>query len=438
MPEKVLIVDDDKAILELASRVLQDIDCHVISFNDPLTALEYLGQEEVAVLITDNKMPVMHGLELIEKANSISPETVKIIMSAYADLPMALCAINQCQVFKFITKPWEPTQLAGTVTDALRRYSTFQIIRRENEDVLRSLAQTIELKDPCTKGHCDRVATFAVQIAKHIGMPTDIQREIKYGSWLHDCGKIGVSEMVLNARRKLKPEEYEQVKKHPVWGADVAKKANLSSTVVNVVLSHHERYDGHGYPNGLAGDNIPLEARIVSVADIFDAISSDRPYRKSLPLEKSIALIESMKGKELDAEIVDIFTKNKIYKTKSVDSLRENETRSTKLIVDSHLPKKLILQGDFTIAGVNDQIPRLIQQLEENETSQSEKLPHALPYEIDLIGIEDLDASGCQLVAAVLHNLRHQGFKEFSFNLSDCNRDKIRLLGFSNEIPVED
>lgn len=305
--ETVLIVDDDRAVLEFTKHVLRDMGCNVVTINDPVAALEYLGREEVAVLVSDNHMPVLSGLELIEKANIISSETVKIIMTAYADLSVALCAINQCQVFKFIPKPWQPKVMHDTVKDALRRYRTLQTIRRENEDVLRSLAQTIELKDPCTRGHCDRVATYAVQIATALNLSMDMQREIKYGSWLHDCGKIGVPEHMINANRKLETQEYELMKNHSSWGADVASKANLSNAIINIVLFHHEHFDGSGYPSGIKGEEIPIEARIVSVADIFDALTSDRPYRPRFTQEEALSLVTTMKGKELDPTLVDLF-----------------------------------------------------------------------------------------------------------------------------------
>ncbi len=307
MLETVLFVDDDRAILEFAEEVFRDKGCNVVTMNDPVAALRYIGQEKVAVLVSDNNMPVMGGLELIEKANTVSPETVKIMMTAYADLSVTLCAINKCQVFKFIPKPWEPREMLNTVKDALRRYRTLQIMHRENEDVLHSLAQTIELKDSQTRGHCDRVASYAVQIAKALCLSTDMQREIKYGSWLHDCGKIGVPEHVLNAGRKLDASEYELMKNHSSWGADVARKANLSEVVINIILYHHERFDGAGYPCGLRGEDIPIESRIVSVADVYDALSSDRPYRPRFSQEEALELVISMKGKELEPALVDLF-----------------------------------------------------------------------------------------------------------------------------------
>jgi putative two-component system response regulator len=430
MPDKILVVDDDDAILEFAKHVLKDLDSQVVTINDPVVALEYLEREKVAVLVSDNNMPVMSGLELIEKANIVSSETVKIIMSAYADLSVALCAINQCQVFKFIPKPWEPKEMFDTVTDALRRYHTLQIIRRENEDVLRSLAQTIELKDPCTKGHCDRVAAFAVQVAKFLCLSMDMQREIKYGSWLHDCGKIGVPEQVLNANRKLEADEYELIKNHPSWGADVARKANLSAVIINVILCHHERFDGTGYPNGLRGEDIPIEARIVSVADIFDALSSDRPYRKGMSLDKALEIVVSMKGKELDPVLVDLFLDRQAFIVKD-----DNQHYGDELLnKDHHEANKLTLKGDVSIAGVNEQLPLLAQHLVEMANLAPGELNKDLPYEIDLSGVETLDACGCQLLATLFCNLRQRGLEVFSFKLSDDHRDKIHLLGFDDEI----
>ncbi len=430
MSERVLVVDDDKAVLEFSKHELKGIGCQIVTLNDPVAALSYMGSQEVAVLVTDNNMPVMCGLELIEKANNISSETVKIIMSAYADLSVALCAINQCQVFKFVSKPWKPKEMFETVTDALQRYRTLQTLRRENEDVLRSLAQTIELKDPSTRGHCDRVASFAVELAKILGLSVDMQREIKYGGWLHDCGKIGVPGHVLNAQRKLEADEYELVKNHSNWGADVAKKANLSAVVVNIIQCHHERYDGKGYPDGVQGEDIPIEARIVSVADVFDALSMDRPYRKGLSLEETLDLIISMKGKELDPFLVNLFINCQAY------LMNEDQRHCGEQIVkkDCHGAMSLILKGDFSISGVNEQLPLLAEHLARVSDVAPGNVNRDCQQEIDLTEVQALDACGCQLLAALLRNLRARGVEATSFKISDEYREKIHLLGFDAEI----
>lgn len=317
-----------------------------------------------------------------------------------------------------------------TVTDALRRYHTLRILRHENEDVLRSLAQTIELKDPYTRGHCDRVANLAVQIAKQLDLSVDMQRKIKYGSWLHDCGKIGVPEEVLNAKRELVADEYELIKNHPGWGADVARKANLSPVIINVILCHHERFDGTGYPRGLCGEEIPIEARVVSVADVFDALSSDRPYRKGLSQDKALEIVVSMKGKELDPALVDLFLSLQTF------IIREDEQHNGGEILNEiqNGVNKLTLSGDFSVAGVNDQLSILVQHL----AGAAEAVPNAcnppLAYEIDLHGAQDLDTCGCQLLVLLFRNLRHRGVESITLKLSNDHRGKIHSLGFSGEI----
>lgn len=270
-------------------------------------ALQLVRQHEIAVVVSDNIMPGMSGVQFLSLLKSVSPDTVKILMSAFADLDSALEAINTSEVFRFVVKPFREEDLMVAVNEGLRRYRTKTAMRKEDEDVLLSLAQTIELKDPSTRGHCDRVGVYATRLAGALGLPRNVQREIKYGSWLHDCGKIGVAESILNGPRALTDEEYSHIKQHSAWGADVAVRANLSQIVRNIVRHHHERYDGQGYPDGLAGEDISLEARIVAVADIYDALITDRPYRKGFAQGVAFRILGDMRGAELDPALVDLF-----------------------------------------------------------------------------------------------------------------------------------
>ncbi len=302
-----MFVDDQKTILSLVSRVFRDSGMDILTAQSSREALDIFAGQEIAVLVSDNIMPEMGGLELLSHVKKMSPETVKIMMTAYADLPTTLAAINNSEVFRFITKPWKNEEIIKAVNDGLRRFRLLQSMKKEDEFVLHSLAQTIELKDPRTRGHCDRVATHALRIAGQLGMPDEMKREIKYGSWLHDCGKIGVPEAILNANRSLTVEEFTIVKKHPIWGADVARKANLSMVVQNIVLYHHERFDGSGYTASLQGTEIPYEARIVAVADVFDALSTERPYREACSTEKTLEIMDEVTGNYLDPAIVEIF-----------------------------------------------------------------------------------------------------------------------------------
>jgi putative two-component system response regulator len=305
----VLFVDDDPYILSAIKRIFSRTDIKVVLTDKPRDALAMLNEEDIAVLVSDNCMPDMTGIELLTLAKELSPDTVKILMTAYADLPTAINAINTGEVFKFITKPWENEHLINVVEEGMRRHHITQTMRKGDEGNLLSLAQTIELKDPYTRGHCDRVARHALLMAEALDLPQGIKTDIKYGSWLHDCGKIGVPEAILNKPGRLEKEEMEMIKKHPAWGADVARFSCRSDTIVNIILYHHERFDGTGYPTGKKGKDIPIEARIVSIADIFDALTSNRPYREAFSFQKAFDIMSSMRGTALDPELLDIFLK---------------------------------------------------------------------------------------------------------------------------------
>lgn len=307
MSDTILFVDDSRVVLETAKELFSTQGVEILTANNAREAVEIFRHQDIAVVVSDNCMPEISGLELLTQLKEISPETIKILMTAHADLSSALKAINLSEVYRFILKPWKDEELLEAVQEGIRRHRVIQSLRKDDEDVLRSLAQAIELKDPSTRGHCDRVAVFALLIADVLQLPKDVKREIKYGSWLHDCGKIGISEAILNGSQRLSDRELATVKMHADWGADLAAKANLSRVACNIIHFHHERYDGTGYPTGIGGRNIPLEARIVAVADVYDALMTDRPYRKKYSAEETFAILRSMQGSVLDPGLVDLF-----------------------------------------------------------------------------------------------------------------------------------
>ncbi|UFS71550.1 response regulator [Geomonas sp. RF6] len=307
MGAEILFVDDNRLILEIAKDLFLERGVSILTACNAAEALELFQEKEIAVVVSDNHMPGMSGLEFLSALKEISPETIKVLMSAYADLATALAAINSSEVFRYLLKPWNEEEVIEVVEEGVRRYHLMNTVRREDDNVLRSLAQTIELKDPSTRGHCDRVAIYALKIAEYMRLPKEVQRQIKYGSWLHDCGKIGISEFILNGERTLTDEEFETMKMHAVWGADVAAKAELSAVARNIIQYHHEKYNGTGYPDGLSGTGIPLEARIVAVADVYDALTMDRPYRKGYPVPEAREIIRRQGGIDLDPEVVEIF-----------------------------------------------------------------------------------------------------------------------------------
>jgi putative nucleotidyltransferase with HDIG domain len=307
MSGTLLFVDDEQGVLNSLNRLFIDSGIEIFTAQSGVDGIEILKNNQISVIISDNRMPVMTGIEFLQKAKNISPDSVRVLLTAYADLNAAIDAINKGEVYKFVTKPWDDGELKDIVLNAIKRHEVITSLRRADEPALLALAQTIELKDYYTRGHCDRVANYAISIAERFGLDGEMQKHILHGGWLHDAGKIGVPETVLNFQGKLSAEQFEIIKNHPAWGAEVAKTAHLPMPVVNIILYHHERYDGKGYPFGLKAEEIPLEARIVSVADTYDALTSDRPYRGRMPYEKAqVVLIES-KGLHFDPNIVDIF-----------------------------------------------------------------------------------------------------------------------------------
>lgn len=307
MAEEILFVDDEEYILDIARQIFAERDITILTALGADEALDIIRKHEIAVLVSDNHMPGMKGIDLLSRVKALSPDTVKILMTGFADLETALDAINRVEVFRFIVKPWENTQLVGIVEDALERYRLIKSILRGDENMMRSLVHALELKDPYTRGHSERVAGYALMIAKCLGLPEEALTSLRYGSWLHDCGKIGVSENILNSDGPLDEAEIHIIRNHPLWGADMARKGHLTRTIVDVILCHHERYDGKGYPAGLAGEDILLESRIVSVADIYDALTTERPYRMAYTRERALEMLISMKGNVLDPELVDCF-----------------------------------------------------------------------------------------------------------------------------------
>jgi putative two-component system response regulator len=307
MTEYILFVDDEENILNSVVRTFVDSDFTILTAPDAARALDLLKSYTIAVLVTDNMMPGMSGMELLEQAKAVSANTVKIMMTAYTDLPTVIEAINRVEVFRFIVKPWDNQQLLATVSEGVNRYRLLESLRHESEAVLYALAETIELKDPYTKGHCERVAHYALLIADKLNLPENVKDDIRFGSWLHDCGKIGVPEKILNAPRSLRTDEIQTVRFHPEWGAEVARKARMSPIVINIIRNHHERFSGGGYPDNLTGERIPLEARIVAIADTYDALTSIRPYNEPRSREDAIGILRELSCRELDPQLTEIF-----------------------------------------------------------------------------------------------------------------------------------
>lgn len=303
----IMFVDDEAGIRNSLKRLFADSPHNVLIAASAAEGLELLRSTTCAVIVSDNQMPGESGIEFLYKARQLAPDTVRVMMTAYADLGTALNAINHCEAYRFVVKPWDNQELVELVNNCVMRYELLQSLRLNDEAIYRSLAQAIELKDHYTRGHCDRVVDFSLALGKRMGVATDIMTHLMHGAMLHDCGKIGVPEATLNFPGKLDDDQMNVIRKHPDWGGEVARAAGMHQITVNVILYHHEHYNGKGYPTGLSGNDIPLEARIVAVADVYDALASDRPYRKAMPPDIAMREFLAMSGTVLDPLLVESF-----------------------------------------------------------------------------------------------------------------------------------
>ena len=305
-PTRILCVVNDATIPDTLSRLFLSHDIQVLCAESGEEALGIVRGESVAVVVAGNLLPEMRGVELLSQIRDLSPATVRVLLAGHADLPAAIEATHRGVASRFLGEPWVEEEIVRTVEGGVRRYQVVRSLHHADEAALLWIAQEIELKDPYTRGHCDRVAASALKIAGALHLPEGTRRAIKHGSWLHDCGKIDVPEGILNYPGKLSTADFEVIKKHPGWGAEVGRQANLPEEVINIILHHHERFDGKGYPTGAKGTEIPLEARIVAVADVFDAMSGDRPYAKGYDREEAMRVMGVLRGAALDPGLVDL------------------------------------------------------------------------------------------------------------------------------------
>ncbi len=303
----IMFVDDEAGIRNALKRLFADTPHKLLFADSAAQALELMKTNTCAVIVSDNQMPGESGIEFLCKARLLAPDTVRVMMTAYADLGTTLHAINRCEAYRFVVKPWDDQELVELVNTCVLRYELLNSLRLKDEAIYRSLAQVIELKDQYTRGHCDRVVELSMALGKRLGLTPEVLTHLEHGAMLHDCGKIGVPEATLNFPGKLDSNQMKVIRQHPDWGGEVARAAGMHQITVNIILYHHEHYDGQGYPTGLSGDAIPLEARIVAVADVYDALASDRPYRKAMPPEVALREFMAMSGTVLDPHIVENF-----------------------------------------------------------------------------------------------------------------------------------
>jgi putative two-component system response regulator len=336
---KIMVVDDEPLITKsLEIFISFSFDADVLTFNNPVDAIKAFEDIKPQLVISDFMMPMMNGLEMLKKIRALSPDVVTILLTGYADKENAIRCINEVGLYYYCEKPWDNASLTKIIENALEKFNLkaqlqkkiiqleesnnkirrlYSLLKKDFDqevdnvqNILITLANMIEAKDQYTDDHIRRVGTLCRAIGEEMGFDESKLRHLEMSGIIHDIGKIGISENILNKPGKLTPEEFQIMKKHPIIGYEICLPLNITKHCLDPIRHHHEKLDGSGYPDGLKGDEVTIESRIVAVADMFDALYSDRPYREKLDFFKIKEILEEDARKGLiDEEIVKILFK---------------------------------------------------------------------------------------------------------------------------------
>jgi putative two-component system response regulator len=282
--------------LELMSTILEMEGYKVISTNDTRKVLDLASANSPDLAILDVMMPGMNGYELCKRLkDAFNKKFFPIILvTGLHQLEDKLTGL-EAGADDFFSKPFNPKEIIAKIR-SLIRLKRLQDELDHSEDIIFTLAIAIEAKDPYTKGHSERVSRISEEMAKAAGLPEKEALNIKKGGILHDIGKIGLRENILHKKEALSSEELETIRRHPATGVEICRPLYSLRQILPAIMSHHERWDGKGFPDGLSGEDIPLSGRIISVADSFDAMVSIRPYRASFSIQEAIRVMKAEEG----------------------------------------------------------------------------------------------------------------------------------------------
>lgn len=332
-----MVVDDEKMITTTLSTMFRlMLKQNVIAYNDVNEALECkeLEEHKVDLIITDFMMPKMNGIEFLKNVKKRCPDTVSILLTGYADKENAIKSINEVGLYYYLEKPWDNNDLIKVVKNGLEKKELkddlekkYRELEESNNEITRlyellkcdynketestknlviTLANVIEAKDKYTDGHTRRVGAISKRLGEKLGLSEDSLNDLEIAGIIHDIGKVGVPESILNKPGKLTSEEFEIIKKHSEIGETILRPLGSLEKCLKPVRNHHEKLNGSGYPDGLEDKDITIETRIIGVADIFDALYSDRSYRDKLPISKVKEIIlEDTKNGCLDERVVE-------------------------------------------------------------------------------------------------------------------------------------
>lgn len=332
---KLMIVDDEPINVMLLEEIAKEMGHDPVSFLNPNEALEWSQQNPVDLIIVDFNMPGMNGLDLLSEIRTVHPEIMSIMITANISNDLKLEALR-LGVNDFLTKPVSTAEFQLRLQNIIHiknsmksqkefsRQLAIEVEKATHElkksqfEALDVLSRTAEYKDPETGSHIARVSHYSKMLAKLHGLDDYEQELLFYAAPLHDIGKVGIEDSVLLKPGKLTDVEFERMKMHSTIGYNILKNSSNPYLIAGTVVaqSHHEKYNGRGYPNGLAGEDIPLYGRIVAIADVFDALTSVRPYKKAWSFEEAMELIVREKGEHFDPALADLFIEN-------IDRVRE-------------------------------------------------------------------------------------------------------------------
>ena len=339
--QTVLFVDDEVNILKALQRLMRSEPVNVVCSSRATEALELLEKTGAQVVVSDQRMPEMSGVDFLSQVRERRPDVVRMMLTGYTEMDVAVEAINRGEIYRLITKPWNDDELRATIRQAFDHADLKGEIRRLNQvtreqnfklqdmnhnleskvrertkqladkhtelrnayvQTIGALANAVDAKDTYTRGHSERVGVYASKIAREMGFTKEFIERVYIVGLLHDVGKIGVRDAVITKPDRLTPEEFEEIKAHPEIGAKILEPVDFLADVAPCVRHHHEWFDGsdRGYPWRLRGEMIPLPSRIILVADTVEAMTSDRPYRKAMPLEVVCTELSKYSGTQFD------------------------------------------------------------------------------------------------------------------------------------------
>jgi response regulator RpfG family c-di-GMP phosphodiesterase len=311
---RVLIVDEDRTLCKAFAAVLTEEGYHTDSVGSAEEALALLGKAAYDVMLSEICLPGKSGIELMEQVIELYPDLPVILLTGRASVDLAREALHK-GASDFVTKPFSQAQLPIVVERNLTRRLVqrknmlrYRLeIQASNESVLDALLSALDSRDTETQGHSERVTAYTMEIADLLAVSPEHLYHIERGALLHDIGKIGIPDRILLKPGNLTPEEWEEMKRHPVIGYGMCSRIEMLRDASLIVLHHHEAWDGSGYPCSLAGEAIPLGSRIFALADALDAITSNRPYRAAQPFECARQEIVRCSGSQFDPRIVEVF-----------------------------------------------------------------------------------------------------------------------------------